>query len=349
MAAYAEEDGRTQGKRGMSHSIYLPYDELQGRGVPNLDVAADYLELRACLSEGRQSYCSDIVDALELHADSEYPDVESEMRSRESVAEDALRRMESRIRALEEAYPFELDPDGMAVNFTGKETNLGEAAYLVSLLLSNLRTMSPLLDGTVFHPSESEERDLRKYFQFVATAAVAAEVGGPAWSFGFPRPDGSGFISKLTEIWRDLRDGTVERDMSSPASPKDDQVDVFAWREQRDGLEGFLLVAAQVATGQDWRNKSIRDHVRRGFPNLWFGRVPATEMIAYNVIPFACADDDFRRIVMRMGNVLHRLRVPRRVLEAVDLARSGVAIEAFEEVVAARDWVDRFLDRARSA
>ena len=103
-------------------------------------------------------------------------------------------------------------------------------------------------------------RELRRHFQYVATAAIAAEIGGPAWSFGYPRPDGAGFIGKLSEIRAVLKDGSVGADPASPAAPKDDQVDVFAWREQRDGLPGFLLVAAQVATGKDWKDKSIKSH-----------------------------------------------------------------------------------------
>ena len=97
---------------------------------------------------------------------------------------------------------------------------------------------------------------------------------------------------KLSEVWAVLKDGTVNpRTPSAPAAPKDDQVDVFAWREQPDGLPGFLLVAAQVATGKDWRDKSIKQHVRGVFEKRWFNRPPVTEMVAYHVIPFARPDE----------------------------------------------------------
>lgn len=326
---------------------YLPSDEFTGYGPPDLDLAADYLELKAVFSSEGQSFSEDIVDALELAAEAEYADVNAEMESREEVAAGAVARMTSRMRVLGAAYPFDLDRRGDAIVFTADEPDLAQSAYLISLLLSNLRSLSPLLDGSDLHPSDEEVRQLRQYFQYFATAAIAAEIQGPAWSFGHPRPDGTGFVKKLTEIWSVLKDGAVGVDPTAPAAPKDDQVDVFAWREQPDGLPGFLLVAAQVATGRNWKDKSIKSHIARVFAARWFERLPATEMVAYHVVPFARADDEFRDDVLVLGNVLHRLRVPRRVSEALDLIRDGVLIEAFDELDNAAHWLNSYMMRAR--
>lgn len=327
----------------MSATLYLPPDE------PDPDLAADYLELKAVFSEERQSFSQDIVDALELEADSEFDDVDAEIKTREEVADGAVARMASRKRVLAAIYPFALDDQGSVVSFVAENPDLGQTAYLLSLLLSNLRAISPLLDGSEIHPSGDEVRALRQWFQYFATAALAAEIGGQAWSFGFPRPDESGFIKKLSEIWAVLKDGSVEADPSAPAAPKDDQVDVFAWRKPEDGLPGFLLAAAQVATGKDWKNKSIEFHVDHVFPSRWFKRPPATRMVPYHVIPFARPDEKFRDDVVVLGNVLHRLRVPLRVREAVGLARSGVPIEAFDRLGEAAAWIASWVERARGA
>lgn len=331
----------------MMPAVYLPSDEFSGSGPPDLDLAADYLELKAVLSGERQSFSEDIVDALELAAEAGFADVHTEMEAREEVAAGAVARMTSRKRVLAAAYPFDLDDRGDVIVFTADEPDLGQTAYLVSLLLSNLRSLSPLLDGSELHPSEAEVRQLRLYFQYFATAAIAAEIQGPAWSFGYPRPDGTGFIRKLSQIWAVLRDGTVQADPAAPAAPKDDQVDVFAWRQQSDGLPGFLLVAAQVATGGNWKDKSIKSHIARVFAARWFDRPPATEMVAYHVVPFARPDDKFRDDVLVLGNVLHRLRVPRRVSEAVYLARDGVMIEAFDQLHNAARCIGSYLERVR--
>ena len=333
----------------MSPAVYLPPDAFGGRESPNLDLAADYLELKAVFSKDGQSFSGDIVDALELAAEAGSDDVDAEMRNREEVAAGAVARMSSRKRVLSTAYPFDLDDRGDTVFFTDKRPDPGQAAYLVSLLLSNLRALSPLLDGSTMHPSDHEAHELRRHFQYFATAAIAAEIGGPAWSFGHPRPDGTGFIKKLSEIWTVLKDGSVKADPASPTAPKDDQVDVFAWREQGDGLPGFLLVAAQVATGKDWKDKSIKSHIARVFPARWFQRPPATEMVAYHVIPFARPDDKFRDDVLVLGNVLHRLRVPRRVNEATVLAGNGMTIEAIDRLEVAKGWIRSYVERVRTA
>lgn len=331
----------------MSGAVYLPSDEFDDAKPPNFDLAADYLELKAVFSEDRQSFSQDIVNALALDADTEFADVDAEMTNREEVAAGAVARMKSRESVLATAYPFELDDRGEVISFVTEAPDIGQAAYLVSLLLSNLRAVSPMLDGSKMHPSDQDVRALRRWFQYFATAALAAEIGGQAWSFGFPRPDGSGFVGKLTEIWGVLKDGSVEAHSSAPRNPKDGGIDVFAWREQRDGLPGFLLAAAQVATGGDWKDKSIVSHVDRVFPSRWFARPPATRMVPYHVIPFARPDDEFRDDVLVLGNVLHRLRVPHRVREAAALARSGVPIEAFDRLEEAVAWIASWVEQAR--
>ena len=331
----------------MSSHVYLPADEFGGMSPPDLDLAADYLELKAALSQVGQSYSAEIVDALERAADREFKDVNEEIETREAVATGAVTRIGLRKQALGRAYPFAIDERGSTVSFLAETPDLGQAAYLVSLILSNLQAVTPLLGGSDLHPSSDDVTALRKYFQYFATAALAAEVGGQAWSFGFPRQDGSGFLAKLSEVWSVLADGAVSRNPSAPASPKDDKVDVFAWREHADGLPGFLLAVAQVATGGDWKDKPIKSQVKDVFPKRWFSPIPVTEWVAYHVVPFARPDDKFRDDVLVLGNVLHRIRVPKRVVEAEMLKGQGIAIEAFDQLHAAVEWVASYLKSAK--
>ena len=326
--------------------VYLPSDEFAGAVSPNFDLAADYLELKAIFSEERRAFRTDIVDALEIAADADFS-VHEEIQEREEVADGAIARMASRKRVLAASYPFKLDPQGNEIVFSATNLDHGKAAYLVSLLLSNLHSLTQLLDTNGLHPSGEEIRELRLYFQYFATSAIAAEIHGSAWSFGFPRPDGSGFIKKLSEIWDVLKDGTVNPHSSAPGAPKDDQVDVFAWRKQPDGLPGFLLVAAQVATGKNWKDKSIKQRVGGVFQKRWFNPEPVTEMVAYHVIPFARPDEKFRDDVLVLGNVMHRLRLPRRVSEAAHLVQDGASIEAYDKLDSAVDWIKSYLNLAR--
>lgn len=164
-----------------------------------------------------------------------------------------------------------------------------------------------------------------------------------------PTPDGSGFMSKLREIWSTLRDGTVSAHESAPSQPKDDGVDVLAWREPRDGLPGFLLIVAQVATGGNWKSKSIKGQLEV-FRERWFRDAPVSGMIPYHVIPFARPDDEFRDDVLVVGNLLHRLRVPRRVADAAALVEKGhVRVEAFEKLDEAVLRIRNCIEQVRAA
>ncbi len=324
-------------------AVYFPTDEFSNGHSLDFDLAADYLELKALLSKCGQSFSADIVQALELAADEPFRDVNEEMELREEVADGTVARISSRKRVLREVYPFELDRHGATISLVTQNLDFGQSAYLVSLILSNLRAVSPLLQDSERHPTEQEIKKLREYFQYFATLAMAAEVQGPAWSFGFPRPDGSGFIDKLTEIWSKIKDGKVGRDPSAPLAPKDDAVDIFAYRPHQDDLPGFLLAAAQVSTGKNWKEKSIRLHVEHGFPMRWFERSPATRMIAYHVIPFTRPDRCLRDDVIMMGNLLHRLRVSLRVAEVAGRISEWIPIETCDKLQDATNWINSYL------
>ena len=131
-------------------------------------------------------------------------------------------------------------------------------------------------------------------------------------------------------------------------SPQDDQVDVFVARMHPDNLPGFLLAVAQVATGANWRQKSLKGHLG-AFKSRWFGTQPVTDFIPYMVVPFATADTQFVDDVRVMGNVLHRLRVPRRVDEAARLVEEGVTIEGYDRLAEVTRWVSGYRRRTGAA
>lgn len=320
----------------MSVTLYFPVDEADP------DLAADYLELTSFFSPDQQALTSDLINAQEIGAEEDYADVEEEIQVREDIVSQATRRIAGRQSAIGLAYPFELDENGTVLTFTGNDTHLGQAAYLLCLILSHLKSISPVLEGSSVYPDEADIAKLRRYFQYFATAALAAEVGGQAWSFGHPRPDHSGFLEKLKEIWGFLRDGSVDPDPSAPQRPQDDQIDIFAWRKHPDGLPGFLLAGAQVATGANWKEKSIKSHLTDVFWKRWFGRQPVSQLTCYHIIPFARPDASFRDDVAVLGNVLHRLRIPYRVAQAADLHENGTSIEAFDLLPQTVNWLTEY-------
>ena len=329
----------------MSIPLYLPTDELTGPGQINYDLATDWLELNAFFSETCSFLTDELANQIDIGVTENHSGLDAEMRyGKEVLVTGTIARIEGREKALGSTYPFELDIRGEELEYVLSD-DISQGSYILSLLLSNLRSVSSILASSRLHPSEEEVQRLRRFFQYFATAALAAEIHGCAWSFGSPRLDGSGFLSKLEEIWRVLRDGQVKPQRGVSRSPKDDQIDVFAARPYPDGLPGFLLAVAQVATGKNFKNKSLKGHISV-FKGRWFGPQPVTQWIRYMIIPFARPDDQFIDDVLDMGNVLHRLRVPRRVAQAKQLVREGISIEGYDCLQEAVQWLADYRRRA---
>lgn len=343
----------------MSINLYLPVDELGSRAStdePNWDLSADYLELTAYFSDRSYAPFSELVNAMDVASEQDRLGVDEEMSSHGEIEFATRWVIRERASLLEDVYPFKLHSDDDGISYVGDSpllsstsSTLGQTAYMISLVLSNLPPVSQVLGGSGVMLDDKEIRKLRKFFQYFATSAMAGEVSGSAWSFGSPRPDGSGFLEKLKEIWIELGDGEVKRRSGASLYAKDDKVDVFAARMHRDRYPGFLLAAGQVATGKDWKEKSIVGHMQSAFQYKWFSMQPATRFICYHIIPFVCSDKDvFSVCCTELGNILHRLRIPYRVAEASILNEKNIEIiEAIEELDEAVDWVKTYKERGR--
>ena len=120
----------------------------------------------------------------------------------------------------------------------------------LSLVLSNLESLSPILSGSPLHPADDEVRKLREYFQYFALLHLRRRSAVMLGRSGFRDPDHSPFIDKLQEVWTVLCDGRVDAQIGAPTHPKDDQVDVFAARLPYDRLPG---ISPSGSTGGDWK------------------------------------------------------------------------------------------------
>ena len=325
--------------------MYFPIDEVT-RGRINSDLTADWLELKAFFADDSTTLTSDLANQVEIGAEEDYTGLNDEMEcGEEEILSSTVTRIEERQRVLGPTYPFKIDDNGNLLECLLSDS-LGQVSYILSLVLSNL---NQILNNSHLYPKKGEIRRIRELFQFFATAALAAEIRGCAWSFGFPRLDGSGFLDKLEQIWQILKDGQVGPQTGASESPKDDKVDIFAARLHPDRLPGFPIAVAQVATGKNaWEKVPLKGYLE-GFKGRWFDRQPVTNFIPYMIIPFARDDEKFVDDVRTMGNVLHRLRVPRRVAEAEQLLDEckGVTIEGYDQLTEAATWVADYRRRGR--
>lgn len=326
---------------------YIPQDQLTN-SKPDFALAADLIELTAFLAPDSRALISDLNSALEIGQD-EYEDIDEALQTRDRISFGTTIELETRAQRLEAAYPFRLNEAGSTLAFEPRES-WGQTLYLLSLVLTHLVSeRSPVLVQAGLMPSELEISKLRRWFQYCAAASVAGEIGGDAWAFGWPRPDGSAFLDKLKEIWAYLKDGDVrlEPDVGSPDRVKDDEIDVIAARMGCDGLHGFPIILGQVASGDNWRTKPLRSHADQVFYPEWFSTIPASQTLVYHIIPFVVDAATIRRDTRRLGHLMHRVRLCYRAQEAQTALSRGVQMKiegtsAFAEV---DEWLNQYRSR----
>ena len=324
--------------------MYLPIDELKD-GPRNLELAADYIELNAFFSDDSRTLTSNISANIDIGAP-EFSDLDEEMQKNEDLVCGTVDKIAARRNTLADAYPFDIDSNGDIVTCNVDEDSFEQSAYILSLLLSNLPSLSPILTGSRLMPDDDEIRKMREFFQYFATVALAVEVQGDAWSFGSPRLDRSPFLGKLREIWQVVGDGSVKRQVGAPSRPQDDGIDVIAARSRPDRLPGIPIATAQVSTGKDSRDKSLLGTLDR-FKSRWFSPQPVTMFIPYMIVPFAWDDDVFIDAVRSFGNVLHRMRVPHRVKDGKQLVETGLTVEGYDQLIHASQWISTYRSRLR--
>lgn len=254
-----------------------------------------------------------------------------------------------RIEALEGSYPFRLTK-ASALEVVGPPTE-GGYTYLFCLMLTHANG-ADLLEGPWYPSVDHLVRDL---FQGCSTLAAAAEVRGCAISFGWPRPNANPpFLRRLREVYELFGEGTVvdrPRRGVSP-SPKDEEIDVIAWRPRPDRSAGTMYLLGQVASGDNWESKPIKGGPIQTFHRNWFQPAPASEALASIFIPHAVPPSEFhgtRRdrmdaITARYGMIIDRMRLPRLAQDGFELAKQGqptLVIERAEALHAIGHWVNK--------
>lgn len=247
---------------------------------------------------------------------------------------------------LGDSYPFEFSSSGLKLKLKSDLSD-GAYIYIFCLLISNPKA-DDILDGKWLPHIDNDTRDL---FQVCATMAAAGEVVGSAISFGWPRPyDNPPFLQKLREVYELFGEGElvlVPRRGVSP-SPKDAEIDIIAWRPTYDRAPGKPYLLGQVASGGNWRGKSMVSAIGK-FHDNWFTRHPASTATASIFIPHDIQSelegdryDLLHAEVPAYGTIFDRLRLPRRANEGIKLADNNpdLTIERRDEVPNVISWVE---------
>jgi hypothetical protein len=194
-------------------------------------------------------------------------------------------------------YPFEVDPDQVAV---AKRNDLDSTLYRFLLLIS-LAT-GPLRWGKRF-------KEINSLLDFVAREALCVYLGPGSRAVRFSEPPSDGRPTKFVEAVSWVADLLDLPELEGQRNPdkNDAGVDVIAWRPFRDLRPGFTVILAQVTCELMFQDKCGRVPI-----NLWkswihFGATPATAL----VVPFAIPLADSRWEDLRNADqiILERLRL----------------------------------------
>lgn len=321
---------------------------------------ADWLELSALHAPDGRIGFGTLVSASDLSIEEQEEDITDEDIRQESLVISVQAEIEARRKMVgSNDYPFVVDQNGTALKFSGTLTTIG-AIYLFCLFLSHA------YDRTIIPKALAPEIDnaTRDLFQVCATVAAAGYVQGVATSFGWPRPDGTAFLAALRRIYQLFGDGTPV-DAPPPAAPaqvKDEGIDIVAWRPTPDGLPGTHYLLGQVASGNDWRDKSVVAYIEL-FHQYWFHRQPASQHQPAMFMPFCLepkgvddavdaqevAVDNMQRLTSQFGVLFYRYRMANFAAIGLQSAQSGNLVERVDELPRVTEWVTLYSQRLKAA
>lgn len=184
-------------------------------------------------------------------------------------------------------YPFEVVSEygKWALQRRKPNDDAEEAAhncYVCCLLISAIH--SDLLPTQNDHDVFKGSAQVLQIESYLTAAEV---LGGCAYWFGFPRPDGSGMLKAIQELALSMGTAVAPTYRPLGLSPhaKDETVDIVAWRPFLDGQSGSIVAYGQVASGRNWDTKPIKSFIDGHFLS-WFTKVPSHKYIELLFVPF---------------------------------------------------------------
>lgn len=316
----------------------------------------DWFELYALSSEYHSANFNVIARTWDKRRNSEDVDFEDLSSTQEdSFLEEINQIVRERMESLGDCYPFKFSENGEELIYEKDNLNEGSIIYLFCLFVSNTKN-EIIFDNYSFYEIDNKVRDL---FQACSTWAAAGEVEGHAYSFGSPRSDHSGFLVKLEAVYQNFPDGEVRKIplLGTSVSPKDEEIDIIAWHPRQDKAAGTYYLLGQVASGNNWRDKSIKGIID-AFHQTWFDPIPATTPLPAIFIPFdiipnkpATREDQISMLTRKFGNIFYRYRIPFYAKKGLEISkiRQNLTIERTAEIDKISSWVLDVVEKFRKA
>ena len=315
-----------------------------------VNALADWVEFKVLVAEFNVYRLLDLQRLTDEGQEWDNPDIAEQDALNEEVYESVIEELTKRSKSLTTAYPFILNDSGTELQLDIDAITEGGYVYLYCLFFSHIKREDVLV---IDPPHTNEDRDI---MQICATYAAAGIVRGNSVSFGFPRPNNTGFLEALKITYKAFGEGIVHDSVpaGAPVKEKDARVDIISWENSLDGAAGKQYLLGQVATGKNWGSKSILGEIDP-FHQIWFTQQPASKATASMFIPF-CIDNEkgasdketLRILNVKFGHLYYRYRLPKHAEDGLQLAHNDVEgsfiIERVNEFNKVQEYVDKFLD-----
>ncbi|MEZ5284994.1 MAG: hypothetical protein R2712_09340 [Vicinamibacterales bacterium] len=140
-------------------------------------------------------------------------------------------------------------------------------------------------------------------------------------------------------------------------------MDVIAWRRTPDKLAGTHYLVGQVASGADWKDKTVKAY-REQFHSFWFSEPPAATCNDAMFMPFPLEpeeandgtpyeevlDGHMKFLMLKFGNVFYRSRLARSLADGLRLvARGERKIQRVRDLDDVAEWVAAYRKRLKAA
>lgn len=306
------------------------------------DLLVDWLELVAFFDEYGRARVDDLAGSKRTQLEEPEEDIARADQKDDQLRDEIENEVEARKKALQGAYPFDLDDDGEELQFVGGHDQPAACFYLVCLIASHVTGSSILVEP----PSEDLVQRMRdRVFQVIGTLAIAGLVQGSAVSVGYPRETKEAILEVLrrAEEWGV---GLAPRDKPGRhATPyaKDGGVDVIGWPIV-DRPPPPAVWFGQLASGKKWEGKPMLVEYENFIADFFEDR-GAGQHNFFTMIPFRLVDElQFQRASKVHRYIADRCRAPLHALHALELQDRGIPLDEIENVGQVVDWIRDYRD-----
>jgi hypothetical protein len=268
---------------------------------------ADWLELLAILSADRNASYGDLSGALRVTGAFEVSDrvtgyslLNQDERIDEMCGK-VFNELHSRAQAAGHGYPFEIDAGSVLQIKPNREWE-DFPVYIFCLCLS-------------FFGAPSTENAPRQLFEEVSRYAAKKFLDGDVVKFSPPR-DGKKVSKSFQKAIGDLCNWLGEGDGYRPRKksrmkPKDDRVDLVAWKDFPDARPSKIVLFGQCASNRYWED--IREKLSELQPDKfcqhWMISVPVSQILRSFFFPHRLELEEWLYAAQYAGILFDRCRI----------------------------------------